>query len=51
VTRCDDVRMSAGGEAALGMGKGGDDASWANVNLTGPKNKKNNTVDSAATNG
>jgi hypothetical protein len=40
VTRCDDVGMSAGGEAALGMGKGGDDASWANVNLTGPKNKK-----------
>jgi hypothetical protein len=51
VTRCDDVGMSAGGEAALGMGKGGDNTSWANVNLTGQKNKKNNTVDSAATNG
>jgi hypothetical protein len=33
--------MSGRGEAALGKGMGGDDASWANVNLTEPKNKKN----------
>jgi hypothetical protein len=35
------VMMSAGGEAAPKREKGGDDASWADVNLTGPKNKKN----------
>jgi hypothetical protein len=28
-------------EAAPGRGKGGDDASWADVNLIGPKNKEN----------
>jgi hypothetical protein len=33
--------MSGRGETALGKGMGGDDASWANVNLTEPKNKKN----------
>jgi hypothetical protein len=33
-------------------GKGGDDASWTNTNLTGPKKmKKIQTVDSVATNG
>jgi hypothetical protein len=35
------VVTSAGGEAAPGRGKGGDDAIWADVNLIGPKNKKN----------
>jgi hypothetical protein len=32
--------MSAGVELASGRAKGGDDASWAYVNLTKPKNKK-----------
>jgi hypothetical protein len=35
------VTTSATGEAALGREKGGDDASWADVNLTGPKNEEN----------
>jgi hypothetical protein len=26
---------------APGRGKGGDDASWADTNLTGPKNEEN----------
>jgi hypothetical protein len=30
-----------GGEAALRRGKGGDDASWVDANLTRSKNKKN----------
>jgi hypothetical protein len=34
VTRCEGV-------VALGRGKGGDDAGWAEANLTGPKNKEN----------
>jgi hypothetical protein len=33
--------MLTGGEAVPGRGKGRDDASWANVNLTEPKNKEN----------
>jgi hypothetical protein len=33
--------MSAGGEVMSRMGKGEDDTSWADVNLTGPKNKEN----------
>jgi hypothetical protein len=33
--------MTVGGEAAPKRGKEGDDASWADVNLTGPKNKEN----------
>jgi hypothetical protein len=37
----DSVATLAGGEAALGRGKGGEDASWADTNLTGPKNKEN----------
>jgi hypothetical protein len=41
MTRHDSVMMSAGGEVALGRGKRGDDASWADVNLTGPKSKEN----------
>jgi hypothetical protein len=35
VTRCSDVAMSAGGEAAPRRGKGGDDVSWADANLYG----------------
>jgi hypothetical protein len=31
----------ARGETAPRRGKGGDDISWADVNLTGPKNKEN----------
>jgi hypothetical protein len=31
--------------------KGGDDVSWADANLTGPKNKKKYEVDSASING
>jgi hypothetical protein len=38
VRRLDDV---AGGEATPRREKGGDDASWADANLTGPKNKEN----------
>jgi hypothetical protein len=33
--------MSPIGEAAPGMGKGGDDTSWTNTNLTGLKNEEN----------
>jgi hypothetical protein len=43
--------MLAGGEAAPRRGKGGDDVSWADANLTGPKINKNNVVDSDGTNG
>jgi hypothetical protein len=32
---------SARGEVALERGKGGDDTSWAEVNLTRQKNKEN----------
>jgi hypothetical protein len=35
------MTMSAGGEVAPRRGKRGDDISWADVNLTGPKNKEN----------
>jgi hypothetical protein len=41
VTRCNDVVTSAGGEAAPGREKEGDDGNWANTNLTKPKNKEN----------
>jgi hypothetical protein len=41
VTQHDSVVVSAGGEATPGRGKGGDDVSWADVNLTGQKNKEN----------
>jgi hypothetical protein len=40
VTWRDSVMMSAGGEVALGRGKGGDDASWTDANLTAPKNEE-----------
>jgi hypothetical protein len=35
------VMMSAGGGAAPRRGKGGDDTSWADADLTGLKNEKN----------
>jgi hypothetical protein len=35
------VATLARGDAALGRGKVGDDATWADVNLTGLKNKEN----------
>jgi hypothetical protein len=35
------VMTLAGGEAALERGKGGDDISWADVNLTGQKIEEN----------
>jgi hypothetical protein len=38
---CDGVVTFAGGEAASGRGKGGDNIGWADVNLTGPKNEEN----------
>jgi hypothetical protein len=44
------MATSAGGEAALEREKGGDDASWADVNLIGPKIEKNHTIDSAVIN-
>jgi hypothetical protein len=51
VTRCSGVTTSVEGEAAPGRGKGVDDASWADVNLTRPKNKKIYTVYLAPSNG
>jgi hypothetical protein len=51
VTRYDSVATSDGGEAAPGRGKGGDDVSWANINLIGLINEENSHVDSVATNG
>jgi hypothetical protein len=41
VTQHGSVKTSARGEVAPGRGKEGDDASWADVNLTGPKNEEN----------
>jgi hypothetical protein len=35
------VVISVGREATLGREKGGDDTSWADVNLIGLKNEKN----------
>jgi hypothetical protein len=37
VTHRDGVTMSVGGETAPERGNGGDNASWADVNFTGPK--------------
>jgi hypothetical protein len=34
------VATSVGGEVTPGRGKRGDDASWANVDLIGPKNEE-----------
>jgi hypothetical protein len=41
VTRCGGMTTSVGGEVAPGRGKGEDNVSWANANLTGPKNEEN----------
>jgi hypothetical protein len=41
VTRRGGVTTSTGGEATLETGTGGDDASWADANPTGPKNEEN----------
>jgi hypothetical protein len=49
-TRHCGVATSARGDAAPGRGKGGDNASWADANLTGLKMNKTHTVDSATTN-
>jgi hypothetical protein len=38
--------MSVGGDAAPGRGKGRNNISWADANVTISKNKKNHTVDS-----
>jgi hypothetical protein len=38
--QCSSVTTSAGGETAPGRGNRGDNASWADMNFTGPKNKK-----------
>jgi hypothetical protein len=40
-----------GGETTPGRGKGVDDASWADANLTVSKIKKIYVIDSASTNG
>jgi hypothetical protein len=50
VTRRGGVVTSAGGKATPGGGMGGDNASWADVNLIGPKNKEKSRVNSAPTN-
>jgi hypothetical protein len=41
VTRRGGMATSVRGEVAPGRGKGGDDASWANTNLTRLKNEEN----------
>jgi hypothetical protein len=41
VTRCGGVMTLVRGEATSRKGKGGDNASWAQANLTGLKNKEN----------
>jgi hypothetical protein len=51
VTQHGGMTMLDRGEVAPGRGKGEDDASWADVNLTGPKMKKICVIDLAAING
>jgi hypothetical protein len=41
VTQRDGVTISIGGETTSGRGKRVDDTSWADVNLTSPKNEEN----------
>jgi hypothetical protein len=41
MTRDDGVATSVGGEVAPWRGKGGDDVSMVDMNLTGQKNKEN----------
>jgi hypothetical protein len=50
VTRCSGVTTSPGGEVASGRRKGGDDVSWFDANLIGPKIKKIHVVDSIVIN-
>jgi hypothetical protein len=50
VTQYGGMTTSAGGEAALSRGKGGNDASWDDTNLVGPKIKKIHAVHLAGTN-
>jgi hypothetical protein len=38
---CDILMMPAEGEIAPERGNGGDELSWTDVNLTGPKNEEN----------
>jgi hypothetical protein len=49
VTQRSGVMTSATGEVAPRRGKGGDNASWANANLSRPKMRKIHAVDSVAT--
>jgi hypothetical protein len=51
MTRRGSVTTLAGKEATPGRRKGGDDASWADVNLTSQKMKKIHAIVSAGTNG
>jgi hypothetical protein len=44
------VTTSVGGDATARRENGGDNASWADVSLTGPKMNKMHVVDSAAIN-
>jgi hypothetical protein len=39
--QCDGVMTLTGGEEASGRGRGGDNTSWADVNLTGLKYEEN----------
>jgi hypothetical protein len=41
MTRRGGVMTSVGGEMTPGRGKGGDNTSWADANLTGPKIEEN----------
>jgi hypothetical protein len=50
MTRRDGVMTPVREDAASERGNGGDDPSWSDVNLIGPKMKKIHTVDSACTN-
>jgi hypothetical protein len=50
VTQYGGMTTSAGGEAALSRGNGGNDASWDDANLVGPKIKKIHAVHLAGTN-
>jgi hypothetical protein len=51
VTRRSGVATLCRRRGGTGEEKGGDDASWADKNLSGPKIEKIHMVDSAATNG
>jgi hypothetical protein len=51
VTRRGNVTTSVGGEGAAGREKGGDGASWADVNINELKNKENPHGRFSCTNG